>query len=86
MIQISKCARWFNSDDGAVVFNITTGRYVGLNKTGTLIWLELTAGRELETVEDHLAAQFDVSRSTIKADLDSFISALSHYELIELDR
>lgn len=81
-MKISNSARWFSSGEGAVVMNLDTGRYVGLNKTATSIWVDLSSGASLAAIEDRVLGEYDTSRTQIRSDLEEFLSQLRQYQLV----
>jgi hypothetical protein len=60
----------------AVLLNLETGTYFGLNTVGTRAWMLLVEGRSLGDVRSQLETEFDVSAGALATDLDAWLSAL----------
>jgi hypothetical protein len=56
-------------DGEAVLLNLKTGTYFGLNPIGTRIWQLIVEQRSLARVLDSLASEYDASRDVLAADL-----------------
>jgi len=56
-------------DGEAVLLNLKTGTYFGLNPVGTRIWQLIVEQRSLARVLDVLASEYDASRDVLAADL-----------------
>lgn len=73
-----------NLSDEAVLVNLKTGHYFGLDPVGTRIW-ELLGSRE--RLSDVLAAvleEFEVDEDTARSDLLSLATELEEKELIRV--
>jgi hypothetical protein len=66
----------------AVLLNLRTGQYFGLDEVATVIWGLLADFQSVSVLLDLLTAQYDVSRETLEADLGRFIQLLRQHELI----
>ncbi len=56
-------------DGEAVLLDLATGRYFGLNATGVRIWALLGEGAEVAAIRDRLAAEYALAPEVIAADL-----------------
>ena len=63
-------------DHEAVILNLDTGRYFGLNGVATRAWLLLAEGLPVGEVVRRLEAEFDICRQTVERDLAAWVSAL----------
>lgn len=72
-------------DGQAVVLNLTTGMYYGLNPTATVAWTLLEQGRASAEIVSEIAARFDVSEATALADLNALVSDLASKGLLASD-
>lgn len=63
-------------DGEAVLLNIETGTYYGLDAVGTRIWQLLSDGSQLEAVFDTLLGEYDVPPDELRVDLTAFIDTL----------
>jgi len=70
-------------DGEAVLLDLGTGTYFGLNPVGTRIWQLIGAGREQIEIVNDLAAEYDAAPSTIAADVTRLIGELKARRLIK---
>ncbi len=63
-------------DDEAVLVNLTSGVYFGLNPVGTRMWHLIGEQRDLEGVIVALCNEFDAPAATIEADLLGLVAQL----------
>jgi hypothetical protein len=68
--------------DEAVLLNMKTSLYLGLNATGTRMWITLTGAKSIEAAYEVLLAEFDVSAEVLRKDLEEFIAKLNEFALI----
>ncbi len=72
-------------DGEAVLLNIETGVYFGLDSVGADIWRLLTTGRsgtDAETIAAALFDQYDVSSEQLRHDVGVFLAALAEHGLL----
>jgi hypothetical protein len=67
----------------AVVLNLDTGTYYGLDSVGTRAWELLQQPRSLAELRDLIAEEFDVTPDRCEADLLSFVASLSAHGLVQ---
>lgn len=70
-------------DGQAVVLNLDSGRYYGLNEVGTVFWQGLEQGQSLNQITDLLLEQYDVERAELQQDLSELVTALKQRKLLE---
>jgi len=68
----------------AVLLELGTGRYFGLNETGTRIWLLLQEHGSVEAVLRAMLEEFDVAEDLLRSELLSFLDTLSSQQLLEI--
>jgi hypothetical protein len=61
----------------AVILNLSSGAYFGLNMVGARIWELLTTGRDLRAVKAALLDEFDVPPDVCEADLLDVVGRLA---------
>ena len=66
----------------AIILNLTTGTYFGLNEVGTRAWTEFAAAVTLDTVVETLTREYDVDRPTAERDVVELVEALAAKGLI----
>lgn len=72
---------WQTVDGEAVVLDLATGRAIGLNATGTLVWTYLPSESE-ESIAARVAETFGVDPVTARADVAEFVAMLRDRRLI----
>ncbi len=68
----------------AVLLDLKSQRYFGLDEVGTRIWQLLEERGEIEAVLRAMVAEFDVAEEELRQDLDAFLHQLTDAGLIEL--
>ena len=75
----------FNELDGeAVVLNLTTGKYFGLNEVGTRMWALLAVHATVDVVYRSLLAEYDVSADSLQHDLVKLVDDLAGQGLVSI--
>lgn len=68
---------WRETDDGIVVLNLSTSRYLVVNDTGKFLWDLLLVGATREQLTDRLVEKFDIEAGIADADVGEFIQQLT---------
>ena len=68
--------------DEAVLLNMKTSLYLGLNAMGTRMWVSLTGAKSIEAAYELLLAEFDVPAEVLRKDLEEFLAKLNEFALI----
>ncbi|HVL90600.1 MAG TPA: lasso peptide biosynthesis PqqD family chaperone [Actinomycetota bacterium] len=63
-------------DGEAVLLDLRSGRYFGLNGTGAVVWSMLKDGAEREQIAHQITEEFAVDLVRARADVDAFIESL----------
>ena len=71
-------------DGEAVVLNLDTGIYFGLDAVGTRIWRLLEERKPLKTVLDTLVDEYDAPPERLRNDLLAFVERLTGKGLLSL--
>jgi hypothetical protein len=71
-------------DDEAVLLDLKSGTYFGLNTVGTRVWQLLGEQATLSNVLDTLAGEYDVARDELERDLLSLSQELCARGLTEV--
>ena len=71
--------------DEAVMLNLETERYTGLDKVGVDMLEALTAAPSLDAAIDRLVREYDADRDVIAADVERFVDDLVGRGLIVVD-
>jgi hypothetical protein len=67
----------------AVLLNLNTERYLGLNLMGTRMWNVLSSAGSIQAAYDELLREYEVEPAQLRADLEEFIDQLLGQKLIE---
>ena len=80
-------AQWRVVDDEAVIVNIESSYYYGLNRTGTFIW-GLLAGEALteDEIANRVSAEFNKTVSEVSEDVRRMLSELTSEDLLKEHR
>jgi len=57
-------------DDEAVLLDLSSGAYYGLNEVGARIWEALARGRSVEEVTVEILDAYDVDGATLRGDVE----------------
>lgn len=80
-LKIDPRVAWQVVDGEAVVLDLESGKAVGLNPTGTLVWRYLET-EPPEAIARRVAEAFDVEGSAALADVCDFIDLLRRRNLV----
>ncbi len=71
-------------DGEAVLLNLQTGRYFGLNQVGTSIWAMITAPCTVADVIAGIQKDYDVPAEQLEKDVLAFLEAMEKRSLIHI--
>lgn len=74
--------RQLSAGEGAVVLNLDTGEYHGVNGVGVLIWELLETPRTLSDLVDEVRGRVTDPPDTLDGDVASFAAALQQRGLV----
>lgn len=66
----------------AVLLDLASGRYFGLNPVGTRVWMLLDGGATVDAVVAAIAAEFDGDPDEIGRDVDDLLAELATRGLV----
>jgi hypothetical protein len=70
-------------DDEAVLVNLRTERYLGLNHVGARMWKALAAAGSIQAAYDDLLREYEVEAQELRRDLIELVEQLIAQHLIE---
>ena len=70
-------------EDEAVLLNLKSERYFGLNQTGTTMLTTLTTSESVETAYQTLIGTFAVDPETLRQDVTELVRELIEHGLVE---
>ncbi|NJN31116.1 MAG: PqqD family protein [Synechococcales cyanobacterium RM1_1_8] len=68
----------------AVIMNLVSGTYFGLNEVGSLIWQRLQQPATLDDLCEAVEAEYDVNREVCQPDIEALLKQFQDAQLIEL--
>lgn len=71
-------------DGEAVLLDLRSGKYFGLNGTGARIWTCMKDGLRKAQIVERLVASFEVDADRARADVEAFIDSLVERGLIKV--
>lgn len=83
-VVLSRDAVFRDLDGEAVILNLRSGTYFGLNRVGTRVWQLLELDGRLRSVFDALCREFDAPPDDIARDLLALVARLTEAQLGEL--
>jgi hypothetical protein len=69
--------------DEAVLVNLNTEVYLGLNPVGTRMWTVLNDAQSVQAAYDALLREYEVEPARLRSDLEEFLQQLLDQSLIE---
>jgi hypothetical protein len=74
-----------NLQDEAVILNLNSERYFGLDDVGTRMLSVLSKSSSIEAAYESLAAEYDVDREVLRQDLTALIENLLKQGLVTIE-
>lgn len=71
-------------DGEAIILNLATGIYFGLDEVGTRLWALLTASGTLRHAVDVMAGEYDVDRPALERDVLELAGGLLDKGLVQV--
>lgn len=69
-------------DGEAVILDLASGTYFGLNEVGTRVWRLLEEGRDATQIVEIVGSEYQADRATIARDVDRLLDELRSRRLI----
>ena len=69
-------------DEEAVILNLKSECYFGLDKVGTSMWNALTTSESIQAAYESLLNRYDVDGATLRDDLVGFVEKLVEKDLV----
>ena len=83
-VEISKTVLFRELDGEAVILDLNSERYYGLDDVGTRMWQLLSEHGDVATVHAHLLAEYDVEPPQLANDLATLIDKLASAGLVAI--
>lgn len=81
-ISIPKDVLFREIDGEAVILNLETGKYFGLDQVGTRMWQLLAEHSQIEPAVNALAEEYDATKDQLQHDLLELIDRLASHQLL----
>lgn len=81
-VRVSTDVVFRDLDGEAVILDLASGTYFGLNPVGTRMWLLIEQHGALDDVVDALCGEYEASRETIERDLADLVTELLDKRLL----
>lgn len=82
VFRISPSCRSVRQENELILLNTDTGKYYGLNITGSFIWEMLVSGIDRSEISDRYCREFAVSAEIASNDVHKVVSALKEQGLL----
>ncbi len=69
-------------DGEAVLLDLKSQQYFGLNEIGTRVWTALQQGEELSALVEEIVGSYDAQAEQVRVDIDQLINELQSANLI----
>jgi len=69
----------------AVLLNLASGTYFGLDEVGTRMWQLISEHGSTDTVIETMIEEYEVEEVQLRADLDELLNQLKENGLVKLD-
>lgn len=73
-------------DGEAIILNLASGVYFGLDEVGTRVWLLLAESSSIRRAIEMMRDQYDVDPAVLERDVLELVSQLTDKGLVRLDR
>jgi hypothetical protein len=80
--RVSESVVFRELDGEAVILNVDSGVYFGLDRVGTRVWQLVGENGDLPSMAARLEQEYEVTRDVLERDLESFITTLVEKGLI----
>ncbi|MFL5913668.1 MAG: PqqD family protein [Gaiellaceae bacterium] len=74
---------WREIDGEVVVLDRREGRYLAVNRSGTVLWPALVEGTTEEVLVERLAGRYSIERDRAVIDVRAFLDWLTGHGLLE---
>lgn len=84
-IRLSSDALFQEIGGEAVILDLNTSRYFGLNAVGARFWQLLQVDASLVSARETLSQEFDVDEARLESDIDLLLDQLSEAGLVSVN-
>lgn len=73
-------------DGEAVLLQLDTGMYFGMNEVASRVWETIVKGATVREIVERITTEFEVDEATANKDLGEFVDALVEKRLCSVSR
>lgn len=85
-VELSEDVAFRELSGQAVLLDLASGIYFGLNEVGTRLWELLAQNDSLDLAENALQKEFEVSPEVLKADVEQLLQQMQSKGLLQVIR
>lgn len=85
-VRVSEQVVFRDLDGEAVLLDLKSGRYFGLDEVGTRVWTLLVEGLDLEGVKAALLREYEVDPERLEGDILELVGVLASNGLVAIDQ
>lgn len=74
---------WREVDGEIILMDVASSRYLGVNRTGTVLWPALIEGTTRDELVERLVARYGVDAGQAGTDVDAFLTTCGQQDLLE---
>lgn len=74
---------WRRVGDEVVILSVETGRYLALNRSGSVLWPSLVEGTDMAALIARLRDTYGLEEADAARDVAAFVDALRRLDVIE---
>ena len=74
---------WREVDGEAIVLDLVASVYMNLNRSGTLMWVQLAVGTTQSDLVRVLVERFGIDRERARLDVEAFVTACRSRDLLD---
>jgi hypothetical protein len=84
MIKVREgAASWREIDGETILLDLDSSKYLGLNRSGTLLWPAIVKGSTRTELVQKLVREFEIDSDLAARDVDVFVGACRERNLLE---
>jgi hypothetical protein len=83
-VKVNPSAVYAELEDGAVILNVDTGTYFGLDRVGSRIWALVGDGSTTEAIVDQLEREYAADRTRLQEDVAGYLRLLEDKGLLKV--
>ena len=82
IVRLRDGVEWRHVEDEILALDTASSMFFNTNKTGALLWSELSEGRTRTELVERLVTKYDIEPATARRDIDAFLDSLARHGLL----